>query len=92
MSQTGSTAANLQLHHNFRWVLCANHVEPVKGFLGRYLQRRLTEDQVLGGGGVGNEELAKIVGWLPTVWQHLNRFLENYSSSDVTIGAFLIYA
>lgn len=46
MSQTSNATTNLQLHHNFRWVLCANHMEPVKGFLGRYLRRRLVSSEV----------------------------------------------
>ena len=25
------STTNLQLRHNFRWVLCANHIEPAKG-------------------------------------------------------------
>lgn len=34
----------LQLHqHHFKWILLTNHVEPVKGFLDRYLRRKLIE-------------------------------------------------
>ncbi|KOB64451.1 Protein sickie, partial [Operophtera brumata] len=33
MSQATCNTTNLQLHHNFRWLLTANHMEPVKGFL-----------------------------------------------------------
>uniref|UniRef100_A0A3Q3PYN5 Neuron navigator 3 n=1 Tax=Monopterus albus TaxID=43700 RepID=A0A3Q3PYN5_MONAL len=84
MSQATSSAPNLQLHHNFRWVLCANHMEPVKGFLGRYLRRKLIEIEI--GSRTRNMELVKIVDWIPQVWHHLNRFLEAHSSSDVTIG------
>ncbi|XP_036072948.1 neuron navigator 2 isoform X4 [Oryzias melastigma] len=84
MSQATSSSPNLQLHHNFRWVLCANHVEPVKGFLGRFLRRRLIETEI--GSRSRNVELVKIIDWIPRVWQHLNRFLETHSSSDVTIG------
>ncbi|XP_023808053.1 neuron navigator 2 isoform X2 [Oryzias latipes] len=84
MSQATSSSPNLQLHHNFRWVLCANHVEPVKGFLGRFLRRRLIETEI--GSRTRNVELVKIVDWIPRAWQHLNRFLETHSSSDVTIG------
>nr|XP_021327536.1 neuron navigator 2 isoform X7 [Danio rerio] len=84
MSQATSSAPNLQLHHNFRWVLCANHMEPVKGFLGRYLRRKLIETEI--GNRTRNPELVKIIDWIPQVWQHLNRFLEAHSSSDVTIG------
>lgn len=37
-------------------------------------------------GRVRNVELVKIIDWIPKVWNHLNRFLEAHSSSDVTIG------
>ncbi|RZF40004.1 hypothetical protein LSTR_LSTR002407, partial [Laodelphax striatellus] len=84
MNQATCSTTNLQLHHNFRWVLCANHMEPVKGFLGRYLRRRLTEAECQSG--YRNNDLARIVDWMPRVWNHLNQFLEAHSSSDVTIG------
>ncbi|XP_077178159.1 neuron navigator 2 isoform X10 [Paroedura picta] len=84
MNQATSSTPNLQLHHNFRWVLCANHTEPVKGFLGRFLRRKLVETEI--GGRMRNAELVKIIDWIPKVWQHLNKFLEAHSSSDVTIG------
>ncbi|KAG8200466.1 hypothetical protein JTE90_000546 [Oedothorax gibbosus] len=84
MNQATCSTTNLQLHHNFRWVLCANHMEPVKGFLGRYLKRKLVEEEVRGG--TRNTEIAKVIDWMPKVWHHLNKYLETYSSSDVTIG------
>ncbi|XP_004683042.1 PREDICTED: neuron navigator 2 isoform X2 [Condylura cristata] len=84
MNQATSSTPNLQLHHNFRWVLCANHTEPVKGFLSRFLRRKLMETEI--SGRVRNVELVKIIDWIPKVWHHLNRFLEAHSSSDVTIG------
>ncbi|XP_061620477.1 neuron navigator 2 isoform X3 [Phyllopteryx taeniolatus] len=84
MSQATSSAPNLQLHHNFKWVLCANHTEPVKGFLGRFLRRKLIEMEI--GSRTRNMEVVKIIDWIPRVWHHLNRFLETHSSSDVTIG------
>uniref|UniRef100_A0A4W4HJK2 AAA+ ATPase domain-containing protein n=1 Tax=Electrophorus electricus TaxID=8005 RepID=A0A4W4HJK2_ELEEL len=84
MSQATSSSPNLQLHHNFRWVLCANHMEPVKGFLGRFLRRKLMETEISSRS--RSPQLVKIMEWIPRVWQHLNRFLEAHSSSDVTIG------
>nr|CAD7452239.1 unnamed protein product [Timema tahoe] len=84
MNQATCSTTNLQLHHNFRWVLCANHMEPVKGFLGRFLRRRLLEGEVQTG--VRNTDMSRILDWIPRVWQHLNKFLETHSSSDVTIG------
>ncbi|XP_012287045.1 protein sickie, partial [Orussus abietinus] len=86
MSQATCSTTNLQLHHNFRWVLCANHMEPVKGFLGRYLRRKLLEHELRESGGSRNAEMAAVVEWLPRVWLHLNKFLETHSSSDVTLG------
>ena len=65
-------------------MLCANHTEPVKGFLGRFLRRKLVETEI--SSRTRNAELVKIIEWIPRVWHHLNRFLEAHSSSDVTIG------
>lgn len=84
MSQATCNTTNLQLHHNFRWVLTANHMEPVKGFLGRYLRRRLYAMELATH--TSHPQLASILAWLPGVWQHINQFLETHSSSDVTIG------
>ncbi|XP_075284033.1 neuron navigator 3 isoform X7 [Opisthocomus hoazin] len=84
MNQGVSSSPNLELHHNFRWVLCANHTEPVKGFLGRYLRRKLIETEIERS--IRNNELIKIIDWIPKTWHHLNSFLETHSSSDVTIG------
>ncbi|KAF8783105.1 Neuron navigator 2 like protein [Argiope bruennichi] len=84
MNQATCSTTNLQLHHNFRWVLCANHMEPVKSFLGRYLKRKLVEEEVKGG--IRNAEIAKVIDWMPKVWHHLNKYLETHNSSDVTIG------
>ncbi|XP_008575047.1 PREDICTED: neuron navigator 3 [Galeopterus variegatus] len=84
MNQGVSSSPNLELHHNFRWVLCANHTEPVKGFLGRYLRRKLIELEIERN--IRNNDLVKIIDWIPKMWHHLNSFLETHSSSDVTIG------
>ncbi|XP_011299499.1 protein sickie [Fopius arisanus] len=86
MSQTTCNITNLQLIHNFRWIMCANHMEPVKGFLGRFLRRKLLEHELRECGGMRNAEMAAVVEWMPRVWLHLNKFLETHSSSDVTIG------
>ncbi|KAM5253427.1 neuron navigator 3 isoform 11-T11 [Hipposideros larvatus] len=84
MNQGVSSSPNLELHHNFRWVLCANHTEPVKGFLGRYLRRKLIELEIERN--IRDNDLVKIIDWIPKTWHHLNNFLETHSSSDVTIG------
>ncbi|XP_069012606.1 neuron navigator 3 isoform X4 [Embiotoca jacksoni] len=84
MNQGVSSSPNLELHHNFRWVLCTNHTEPVKGFLGRFLRRKLIETEI--NKNMRSNDLIKIIDWMPKTWQHLNGFLEAHSSSDVTIG------
>ncbi|XP_040199886.1 neuron navigator 3 isoform X13 [Rana temporaria] len=84
MNQSISSSPNLELHHNFRWVLCANHTDPVKGFLGRYLRRKLIEMEIEKN--MRNNDLIKIIEWIPKGWHHVNGFLETHSSSDVTIG------
>ncbi|XP_053097562.1 neuron navigator 3 isoform X6 [Pangasianodon hypophthalmus] len=84
MNQGVSCSPNLELHHNFRWVLCANHTEPVRGFLGRFLRRKLIEVEI--DKNTRSNELIKIIDWIPKTWQHINTFLEAHSSSDVTIG------
>jgi neuron navigator 2 len=59
-------------------------MEPVKGFLGRFLRRKLFEMELKTGS--TQSQMEKILRWLPTVVQHINSFLESHSSSDVTIG------
>jgi hypothetical protein len=87
MNQATCSTTNLQLHHNFRWVLCANHMEPVQGFLGRYLRRRMAEVIRTG---ARCAKLERVVEWMTQVWQHLNRLLETHCSTDVTIGQFTL--
>jgi len=59
-------------------------MEPVKGLLCRFLTRRLIEVDVQNG--ARNVELARVMDWIPKVWQHINRFLELHNSTEVTIG------
>jgi hypothetical protein len=59
-------------------------MEPVKGLLSRFLMRRLIEFDVQNG--ARNVELARVMDWIPKVWQHINKFLEIHNSSEVTIG------
>ncbi|XP_039199215.1 neuron navigator 3 isoform X4 [Crotalus tigris] len=84
MNQGISSSPNLELHQNFRWVLCANHTEPIKGLLSRYLRRKLIETELEKN--TRNNDLIKIIDWIPKTWHHLNSFLETHSSSDITIG------
>lgn len=75
-------------------------MEPVHGFLARYLRQRFADAQIRAGGGRGDDAEGRstagasdgradnVVEWIPRVWQHLNKFLETHSSSDVTIGLY----
>uniref|UniRef100_A0A336LQC8 CSON000903 protein n=1 Tax=Culicoides sonorensis TaxID=179676 RepID=A0A336LQC8_CULSO len=84
MSQSTCNATNLQLHHNFRWILLANHMEPVKGLLARYLRRKLYLLQL--STYKKQPQLEAQMMWLPLVWQHINKILETHCSSDITLG------
>lgn len=59
-------------------------MESVKGFLGRYLRRKLVEVEVRIG--IRNNDLNKIIDWVFKVWFYFNKFLEIYSFFDVIIG------
>ncbi|VVC29274.1 Hypothetical protein CINCED_3A005783 [Cinara cedri] len=87
INQSTCSTTSLQLHHNFRWVLCANHMEPMKGFLGRHLRRKLVEHECRLG--QRNAQLKRVVEWIPEVRNHLNQLLETHSSSEVTLGPVL---
>ncbi|XP_037390979.1 neuron navigator 1 isoform X3 [Pygocentrus nattereri] len=75
---------NHGLHLSFRMVTFSNNVEPANGFLVRYLHRKLmeAEDQKR----LTNEDLLKVLDWVPKLWYHLHTFLEKHSTSDFLIG------
>ena len=92
-STSVSSAADLQLtHHQFRWVLFSVHAEPVRRLLARHLHRRLaaadarTPDRDDVGRLAG--AMGPIIGWLASVWNHVNRVINKHGSlePDVTIG------
>ena len=80
-----------------QYVTCS---EPVRGFLGRYLRRRLIIAQshpaaASAGCGPESSQLARVVDWLPSVWHKVNKFLHALSHSqpqqlDITIGNSLL--
>ena len=86
MVPTAGAAAStsLQLKHNFRWILCANHMEPVRGLLGRYLRRRLLAVEVETR--THNGDSAHIVEWVAHVAAAVNKFLESHASPEATLG------
>ncbi|XP_071759870.2 neuron navigator 1 [Centroberyx gerrardi] len=76
--------ANHGLHLSFRMVTFSNNVEPANGFLVRYLHRKLmeAEDEK----SLTNEDLIRVLDWVPKLWYHLHAFLEKHSTSDFLIG------
>ncbi|XP_049447078.1 neuron navigator 1 isoform X3 [Epinephelus fuscoguttatus] len=76
--------ANHGLHLSFRMVTFSNNVEPANGFLVRYLHRKLMESE--DERSLTNEDLIRVLDWLPKLWYHLHAFLEKHSTSDFLIG------
>lgn len=75
---------NHGLHLSFRMVTFSNNVEPANGFLVRYLHRKLMEAE--DPRSVTNEDLLRVLDWVPRLWYHLHTFLEKHSTSDFLIG------
>lgn len=65
-------------------VTFSNNVEPANGFLVRYLHRKLMEAE--NERSLTNEDLIRVLDWLPKLWYHLHTFLEKHSTSDFLIG------
>ena len=64
--------ADLQLRQSFRWVLLSPSLEPVSGLLSRHLRHGLTQ-LPREGGTEKMEALRRVVEWLPSVWEHVNK-------------------
>ncbi|MGH0165267.1 UNVERIFIED_CONTAM: hypothetical protein FKN15_048604 [Acipenser sinensis] len=67
-----------------RMVTFSNNVEPANGFLVRYLHRKLMETE--SDCSANNEDLLRVLDWVPKLWYHLHTFLEKHSTSDFLIG------
>ncbi|KAM9409195.1 neuron navigator 1 [Pholidichthys leucotaenia] len=76
--------ANHGLHLSFRMVTFSNNVEPANGFLVRYLHRKMMESE--DERSLTNEDLIRVLDWVPKLWYHLHTFLEKHSTSDFLIG------
>uniref|UniRef100_A0A3B3C3J0 Neuron navigator 1 n=1 Tax=Oryzias melastigma TaxID=30732 RepID=A0A3B3C3J0_ORYME len=83
-NQPVKMTANHGLHLSFRMVIFSNNVEPANGFLVRYLHRKLMESE--DERNLNNEDLIRVLDWLPKLWYHLHAFLEKHSTSDFLIG------
>jgi len=94
-----------QLVGEFYVLQYVNHHEPVHGFLGRHLRRRLIAQSHLNSATTAaaaaaaataagccpvSSDLARVIDWLPRVWQKVNKFLDVISPPqlDITIGNF----
>ncbi|XP_059415647.1 neuron navigator 1-like isoform X2 [Carassius carassius] len=75
---------NHGLHLSFRMVMFSNNVEPANGFLVRYLHRKLMEAE--DPRSLKNEDLLRVLDWVPRLWYHLHTFLEKHCTSDFLIG------
>lgn len=65
-------------------VTFSNNVEPANGFLVRYLHRKMMESE--DERSLTNEDLIRVLDWVPKLWYHLHTFLEKHSTSDFLIG------
>lgn len=83
-NQPVKMTANHGLHLSFRMVTFSNNVEPANGFLVRYLHRKMMESE--DERNLTNEDLVRVLDWLPKLWYHLHTFLEKHSTSDFLIG------
>ncbi|KAK5622464.1 hypothetical protein CRENBAI_003239 [Crenichthys baileyi] len=83
-NQPVKMTANHGLHLSFRMVTFSNNVEPANGFLTRYLHRKLMESE--DERSLTNEDLIRVLDWVPKLWYHLHTFLEKHSTSDFLIG------
>uniref|UniRef100_A0A8C9W8S8 Neuron navigator 1 n=1 Tax=Scleropages formosus TaxID=113540 RepID=A0A8C9W8S8_SCLFO len=81
---TVKMTSNHGLHLSFRMVTFSNNVEPANGFLVRYLHRKLVEAE--NESSLDNEDLLRVLDWVPKLWYHLHTFLEKQSTSDFLIG------
>jgi hypothetical protein len=83
-----SNVTSLNLHQNFKWVLCVNHTEPVKNYLIRLLERRLVdyEMRLNQQRAPTSGDLEEIINWIPRLWLQVNKYIELYNSVDLTLG------
>ena len=84
MTQSSGTTTDLQLKCNFRWILFANHIEPVRGFLGRHLRRTLLAQEVETR--LHNTEIYQVIEWITKSYMMINKFLESHCSQDATLS------
>uniref|UniRef100_A0A915PUI5 AAA+ ATPase domain-containing protein n=1 Tax=Setaria digitata TaxID=48799 RepID=A0A915PUI5_9BILA len=80
-----SQLPELEVQHNFRMFLLPNNMDAIRGYMGRFLRRRILESE-FGGDERSSPELYRIIEFLPRVLSSVNSFIEKANSRDVTIG------
>uniref|UniRef100_A0A183DS59 AAA domain-containing protein n=1 Tax=Gongylonema pulchrum TaxID=637853 RepID=A0A183DS59_9BILA len=77
-----SRLPELQVQHNFRMFQMPNNVDAIRGYMGRFLRRRILERE-MSGEERSAPEIYRIVEFLPRVLSSVN---SKANSLDVTIG------
>ncbi|KAL3995600.1 hypothetical protein ACH3XW_26505 [Acanthocheilonema viteae] len=80
-----SQLPELEVQHNFRMFLLPNNMDAIRGYMGRFLRRRILERE-FGGDERSSPEIFRVVEFLPRVLSSVNSFIEKANSRDVTIG------
>ncbi|VDM93126.1 unnamed protein product, partial [Onchocerca ochengi] len=80
-----SQLPELEVQHNFRMFLLPNNMDAIRGYMGRFLRRRILERE-FGGDERSSPEIYRVVEFLPRVLSSVNSFIEKANSRDVTIG------
>lgn len=76
--------------YNFRWSMLTINSEPVSGFLNHFLRRKLleTEAKLTLGGQKPCNEMVRIVDWISSVCNYLNKYLAGYFGDRLCIGNY----
>lgn len=60
-----------QVQHNFRMFLLPNNMDAIRGYMGRFLRRRILEGE-FGGDERSSPEIFRVVEFLPRVLSSVN--------------------
>lgn len=72
------------MHDRIRVISFATDCEPAKGFLRRFLKKRLLEYELVTK--ARDRELERVFDWLPSCLDYLNAFLEAQRVKNAQIG------
>ncbi|KFD58764.1 hypothetical protein M513_00457 [Trichuris suis] len=80
-----TTAADAQLHQEFRYVLSMDQGEASRDRLFKVLRRRLIDGEVRRQGKLPSE-LAKVFDWLPKIWSYLYKYFEAFAPGGMPLS------